>query len=216
MSVKLEWLELSGFDGWRRRKFDIEERELINLGAQAIQAAEPGTSGVPIDITNQVFEAAFGQAGANQRPYCILAERVGDNWLTVHWDCNCFDDGGHPYSSSGFLFGWRGAAEDNFFQIVSGKNYSINPRTGDITITRKGQQFFFPTGFHPWPYPLLPSGQIPENMALGMLNALLQPSDENPITALVGAGHQPCRYASKQVIGRLKAIQQLLQKEGEA
>lgn len=74
-------------------------------------------------------------------------------------------------------------------------------------VTRNG--LHFPTFSSPWPYPAMQE-LTPAMRAVGELNGLLTPREDNPLSGLLRSS-EPHKTLAKQVLKRLEAIRRELQ-----
>ncbi len=147
------------------------------------------------------------QIVAQRSPSRINTTYCGASWFAVNWyrDHRVVGE-----EECGFAFMWRDCGPTNpvwrYFSIPA--ECSIDPWKGDLTVrSYKSNELFYPALVEPWPEPMKSPYVAP---SLGILNRLLKAEDENPLTMLACAGHQPCKGAAKQVINAIKKAQQLL------
>lgn len=155
------------------------------------------------DIGPDMFKTYLPKCEANHRPRVINLRLIGDRWLVVDW----FDNAVGIPLSEGTEFIYRSSPQYHFHYFPIPSNCEVDPRTGKITIEHNGELLTFSREAPSWPDQMLDPGKY---VAIGMLETLLTPNDENPLTMLIGADRQPYSGTAKQLLRKLKKIQNLL------
>ncbi len=154
------------------------------------------------DIAPELFKAYLPKAIANRRPQKVNFRLVGDRWMVVSW----YDSAIGESLMEGTVFIHRSAAEDHFRWFLPPNNCKVDPKTGRLAIEHQGEILTFPADAPSWPDQMLDPEKY---VAIGMLETLLTPDDENPLTMLMGADRQPYSGTARQLARKLTKIRDL-------
>lgn len=130
----------------------------------------------------------------------IFEAREFSRWLAIRWFYTV-GNVANPNEENGWIFLVKKERKEQYQHVKIPKECLIDAE-GNMSFMIEGEKIFFPALLSPWPRPLL---ELQKYGAVGMLNALLEPSDENPLTALLRSG-PPYRNCAKQIANKLKEI----------
>ena len=189
---------------------EVEHHDLFREALSLVNGAQL-FGGTPIDVSVNLVKWFLPGAYANLRPHPIHVHQIDQHWVTVSWNLHTADN----YHSDGFLFGYRSG--DRPFEYMQIDEGVVDHATGDLSIPfgtlphgPHTLRLVFPAYQNPWPYPLLGLMKDPVWVAHGTLNTILEPGNENALTALLQSKDSTVRFAARNLSNLLKAAEHAL------